>query len=308
MDNLSFRVANSNDTYALCQLFAKVFAIPMTPAHWTWKYTTDALQDSINIVGVDTAGNIVTHMGAQVHHAVNTVTYVPVWIHGCDMMIHPDYRGNPTASGVFAQTVNALQQTIDQRFPKAFCYGFPGVRPYRLGQRIGCYQEMHRINLAVLTIPEHLRAKILAPKLTPVRTVELAAIMQTDPHRYGINNTEDYLNWRYEKHPARSYQAFVWRIGWRRYAGLVVEKQPGSWTVVEISGIATLTSRLIYALAACARHAGCHQLRWDNHWTQTPEPLAALQDTGIVAVWIKTPQGICEKEKLYLTPAATDVF
>lgn len=305
---LFFRAATAADIPALCRLFTQVFRSPMTPAAWEWKYGVTQERDAINVVGVGVDGSIAAHMGAQVYRAPGVRASVPVWIHGCDVMVAPGARGIPSRNGTYGRIVQALQLDVDRRYPGAFCFGFPGERPYRLGERLGFYRRLHEICLAEYALEAKGMRSYRWIGLQAIATAEELGSAATDCTRFGVVRTPSYLRWRYDLHPTRRYGAWLWRSGWRRYFGLLVEMLPDAWTVVDLIGTDSLDRSIFAKLARAARDAGCRWLRWDDCWTRGAIAGVHLKPTGIVAVWIRTPAGRHEKSGLCLTPSDTDVF
>lgn len=306
---LSFRAATSADIPELCRLFAEVFGATMTPAIWRWKYHGMPGSDAVNVVGCDHEGRIRAHMGAQVFPGELVQGSSMPWMHGCDALVAKDARGSSGRNGAFGGVVRHLQGQIDARYPNGVCYGFPGERPFLLGERLGFYRSLHRIHLAELetdspTFPRAYRWR----RIHCEAHVESLAELNLGAGRPGVARTEDYLRWRFDRHPIRDYSAWIWRAGWRRWEAVVVEKQRDTWTIVECLGVSSLPGRVLGQLARAAREAGCIRLRWDAAWTTSDLTGAMRQATGIVAVWIRTPGDAGTPPGTIMQPADTDVF
>ncbi|AHF00129.1 hypothetical protein THITH_10040 [Thioalkalivibrio paradoxus ARh 1] len=280
----------------------------MPSALWRWKYRRSAALDAINVVGCTDDGEIQAHMGAQVYRDDWVHGSVSPWIHGCDVMVHPAMRGSPSLGGAYGGIVRALQNAIDARYPGGFCFGFPGERPFRLGERLDFYRPLHRMALAQRNCEGISPSRGLWPRLKRLPATEELADLNGRSTIHGIRRSAEYLHWRYDSHPARTYGTWVWRTGWRRFEGFVVEEGADHWTVVDVLGAAAPDRAALDRLASPARHAGRQALRWDADWTPNGVRGAEVRPTGIVCVWIRTPEGRCETPAPRFRPGDTDVF
>jgi hypothetical protein len=115
--------------------------------------------------------------------------------------------------------VRQLFDGLHTQFPDAFAYGFPGTRPYRLGEYAGLYEC---IELAAET---RITPAPVAPRITtrpaPLVSAEVDRLWRRLKGRFSLSLTRDsaYLNWRYAQHPSEQYRRvnfFSWGrlIGW----------------------------------------------------------------------------------------------
>jgi hypothetical protein len=133
----------------LRELFATVFGEQRTSEEWRWKYDASrALAASgwlyrcaDSVVALDEDGRLVAHAGALT---------LPGWREGrpiaivqvCDVMVHPEHRGGLGRNNLFTLMLRDLLARIAERLPTAFRYGFPGWRPYLIGERSGVYERL----------------------------------------------------------------------------------------------------------------------------------------------------------------------
>lgn len=212
---MSFTISELSpvDIPQACELFHRVFGHPITPDQWLWKYTDGPRLGSLNWVARDPSGNMVGHAGATVF--AGTAGGVAVSMaQVCDVMVDKIARGGGNASNVYPQLMRVLQASIADRFIQPYAYGFSGLRPYKLGHRLGLYQER-----------QHCRPGYFVPLEAPNWRTSLWAIrqsvwsqptldtlwarhlqMQTSPI---VQRTGAYLNWRYHKHPSHNYKLWV---------------------------------------------------------------------------------------------------
>lgn len=146
-DGLRFRrLLPHEDPAKVCQLFETVFQQPMAPAHWCWKYGQSPGAESYNLVVEQVAsGRLVGHMGVIVvpgRRAGAALRMGQV----CDVMLHPAFRAGIGPGSLYQRMNDALRRVVHAPVPGGsaplFMYGFPGLRPANLGERIGVYRRM----------------------------------------------------------------------------------------------------------------------------------------------------------------------
>lgn len=118
-------------------------------------------------------------------------------------MIHPQTRGY----NLFALLLRELLTAIAERHPQAFCYGFPGRRPFLLGQRVRVYDQ---IELAVETLrrPARPAFTLLTTGALDWRSSQLDPLWMRLAGQYSLALIRDsrYLRWRYAEHPVHAYR------------------------------------------------------------------------------------------------------
>jgi hypothetical protein len=173
-----------------------------------------------------------------------------------------------------------LREALRTRFPGVYSYGFPGERPFRMGERIGFYRRLYVCREARL-VPASPQARgAWAWRARPIDwggarppgaalDVDPCAAAAIDPERAGralhtldriwsrlgplqpapmVARTGAWLAWRYRDHPRNVYR--VWRVErWFGQPGwLVTRAMPdGSVCVVD-----ALLPRAADAAAACS--------------------------------------------------------
>jgi hypothetical protein len=205
---------SSAEVPSFCALFHTVFGASVTPRQWAWKYTQGPRLGSVNIVARDHQGNIVGHAGASVFPGICTQSSLAM-AQVCDVMVSKNLRGGFEASGVYHRLMQALQNTLHQSFTNPYAYGFAGVRPFKLGQRMGFYRESHLCRPGYLHhLPPH-----KVPRLWSVQAAHWDA-QRLDrlwaPYAKSISlptvsRTGAFLQWRYASHPNNTYKLWVVR-------------------------------------------------------------------------------------------------
>lgn len=220
LDGIRYRGLDSRTDFpAVCQLFETVFQQPMTPAYWQWKYLQGPGSGSFGIVleHVDT-GRMIGHMGVLVlpgTHAGKVLRMGQV----CDVMLHPEYRAGIGPQSTYLRMNHALRQLAHaaqaQEQPPLYMYGFPGLRPANLGERMGVYRRL-QICTEYVTILDPFEANPLKGLWHSLNSrqqndasldeiwqrhshaMELHADQRRTPH---IIKNAAYLHWRYSMHP-----------------------------------------------------------------------------------------------------------
>lgn len=283
---MSFTISELSpaDIPQACELFQRVFGHPVTPAQWLWKYTAGPRLGSLNWVARDQSGTLVGHAGATIfagtaHDAAISMAQV------CDVMVDKGARGGFNASTVYPQLMRVLQASIADRFSQPYAYGFSGLRPYKLGHRLGLYQER-----------QHCRPGYFVPQKTFDWRTSLWAISQSawSPrtldalwarHRQTqtsptVQRTSAYLAWRYRDHPSHRYQLWVLsRLGFDQ-GWLITREMPNGHTCIidallpPNAAVQTLVQKLYTAL-----NPSRPLYAWflENKDTPTPEPIIASE-------------------------------
>ncbi|MDV7398343.1 GNAT family N-acetyltransferase, partial [Arthrospira platensis SPKY1] len=124
----------SGDETAIAELFPIVFGQPLTESQWRWKYTGAGLTQSPPArLAFDSAGRLMGHAGAIPLRGWRQGQPLP-FFQICDVMVHPSARGQLGGRNLFTRLARELLGELAENCPNAFAYGFPGQRPFRLGE------------------------------------------------------------------------------------------------------------------------------------------------------------------------------
>ena len=280
---LETRLLGSGDVDALCALFARVFGHQIDPHQWRWKYSDPALAGSANI-GLFVGGVLSGHAGAIVLPGVHRGRAVTM-AQACDVMLAPEVRGALGRNGAYPRLLRSLAEFLQEAYPDGLYYGFPGERPFRLGERLGFYRRIGPI--VEYSVPANCH---------PVFALRLG-VLQWDDSRLDslwerckdsfddcrVVRDRRYLSWRYARKPGADYILLGVR-GWRGMHGWVVVRLTGGR--IEIVDRLLEAGRLkavIQAVGAWGRRSGAQRVTW---WQEKrPEWAGSVleaHETGIV--------------------------
>jgi hypothetical protein len=211
---------------AFCQLFQRVFSAGITPELRDWKYAQGPRLGSVSLVARHESGALVGHVGALVFPGVCQGQAMPM-AQVCDVMVEAGARGGLDASGTYGRLMQALQAELAHRHPGVFAYGFAGIRPYKLGARMGLYRAVQECRMGFWEGP------------TPPWCWGWAAQPVAWGHpafgqlwaRWGdcgeaprVQRSPAYLHWRYATHPQHRYQPWLLRR-WGQAKGWVITRE-----------------------------------------------------------------------------------
>ena len=139
----SVRHTQKTDLAALLTLFQSAFKHAMSTARWNWKY----LHSPTWGVMVEREDRAVAFFGGMPRYfALQNELVLAVQIG--DHMVDPDQRGILTRKGPMFLSSSTYFEQMESILPGVqFAFGFPAVRPLRLGCKLGLYGEVDKINL-----------------------------------------------------------------------------------------------------------------------------------------------------------------
>lgn len=268
----------------LCLLFKTVFEAEITPAAWRWKYQDAALLGHVNVVLAE-GEQVLGHAGALILPGVLDGTPVPI-AQVCDVMLSPEARGGAGPRGAYAVFMNGLIGALQARIPEGMFYGFPGERPFRLGERLGFYRGTGRIH-------DYLRPT--APKgrglwgASPLgwNDSRLDALWSRYARRPGCRLVRDrrYLSWRYERHPGRTYQLLGIRRGLSLAGWVVLNRRDDEILIVDRLIDEAALDRVLGVVAGWADTQGARQIAWwQGNLSEHAPAGATARDTGMIGV------------------------
>ncbi len=316
--SLTISQLDADDVTEACTLFREVFSSPVDPHAWRWKYSGEAQLDAINLVAHDEAGRLIGHAGAVVLPGMDR-GLARVMVQVCDVMVAAQQRGRTGDQAVYPALMRALRTAILQRFPQAYVYGFPGKRPFLLGQRLGFY---HRIsNIQEFALTAQIKTQMMPwGYLRNVRVVAWDELQRLEANLRRLEQEVTsldqeprvvrdmrYLHWRYACHPTRKYILLVWQRLWSMHAAWVVCAEGEGLRVVDTLGLAAQTASATKHLADWAARQGYqYLLTW---YPPDLEPLQA-RETGIVAMQfaLKASDGKATLRHPRFSPSDLDIF
>lgn len=219
-----------------CELFAKVFGHTIQPEHWHWKYIQGPRLASFNLIVRTPQGQIVGHVGASVFPGHTQGQILPM-AQVSDVMVHPNARSAyGQDQSLYSLLMKTLQQEMHVRFPQLYAYGFVGIRPYKLGHRMGLYRSRQECRSGQLTVPVqsaglrngycHAYSIDWTQALDSGLFEKTSAQARRQLARPMLERSSSYMRWRYQQHPTHVYQLWIVRKWWRDTGWAVTRRMP----------------------------------------------------------------------------------
>jgi len=224
------------DEQQISDLFTQVFSASLTPEQWHWKYRGLTGTLPASKLAFDPAGNLLGHAGAVTLVGQAQGASIPVY-QIADVMVHPQARGHLGGYNLFTRLLQGLLADLARRHPRVLAYGFPGTRPFLLGERARVYARVEQAQefswaAGALEPGGWLRTAPLdwshagLDRLWRRRQPQLPLSLVRD---------RAYLAWRYARNPFRPYQLLgLWILG-----------QLMGWAVVTLRGTECLITDLL---------------------------------------------------------------
>jgi hypothetical protein len=230
----------------------------------------------------------------------------------CDVMVHPAARGRLGQHNLFTRLARELLEEIAERWPEAFAYGFPGRRPFRLGEYAGVYEAVERT--VCLSRPVGKRwLPLPGTRALDWNDAWLDAfwIKQAPALPLALARDRAYLGWRYARHPHHRYRLLGLQLAGRRFGWAVVQPVETRLRVVDLLVARRWLKAALRALERMAGAAGMNAVEiWlPSGWRETVNGILEL--TEVVAtnmIWrLPLPTGTV-REELYYTMGDLDIF
>jgi len=296
---------------AVCALFSGVYGHPIDPAQWRWKYLSGPRLGQVNMAARSPDGQWVGHAGAIVFPGVCQGRAMPM-AQVCDIMVDRRARGGLSREGVYPRLVAALREALRTRFPGVYAYGFPGERPFRLGERIGFYRRLYQCREARISVEAPAAGGAWTWSARQLDWQKAVPLLDRAWSRLGplqpapkVARTGAWLAWRYRDHPGHTYRLWMLRRWFGQSGWLVTRAMPdGTLCVVDAllprpSDAATACSALRAALAP--ESAAGAML---STWLDLPESV----DTPIVGTEFLAEDWHTDLPAPVFQPGDTDVY
>jgi hypothetical protein len=298
------------DEKEITSLFKTVFGKDMSIDQWRWKYFS-AEEKLYTKVAQDAAGKIIAHAGAIRLRGVLEGRTIP-FFQIVDVMVHPEYRGYMGRNNLFKFIMKALFEDISRDFDRVLCYGFPGKRPYILGEKTKIYDAIEEAIELIIT-PTRKRLSLFKVKPLDWKDRRINNLWETIAKDCKLSLVRDtkYLLWRYASNPSFTY-SLLGLFTFGRLKGWVVIRQEGERIL--IVDLLVKKKRLREALKAIEDYfskdkPSIHM--WLPHGWRGFINSYKEQQTGVIVtnmIWqlpLKTP---LVRDRLYYTMGDTDIF
>ena len=302
---------NEKETIEARKLFSEVFGHCVSAEHWNWKYVQGPRLGSVNMVARTSAGELIGHAGSILFSGIYKNQPL-IFAQVCDVMVSRHVRGGLDHCGVYPRLMKALQETLHARFGTVFAYGFPGVRPFRLGERMGFYRQLYPVKSSRFTGFQKqgfaFQTGVAVEIEWNIERLDLIwkriAGCQKSPM---LERTGNYMLWRYHAHPERSYRLWIIK-SWCKDAGWLVTATMPNGEIVIIDALLPpkITANLACRMLWCAFNKAHEPVSVIVHWLDQSDPSAC--PNGIIACEIL----VDDWHTLFLPsgfqPGDTDVF
>lgn len=277
--------ASHDSIESLCHLFKTVFHQSVTPAEWHWKYQDPSLIGHQNVILRKETGDILGHAGAIILDGWFTGALIPV-AQICDVMLAKEARGHASHLGPYAILMTTLFQHLQACIPEGMYYGFPGIRPFQLGRRLGFYRgtgliQEWRLPITAATRPRWPWWRLTFMNWDDPRLDQLWTQGAAHTSSILVMNRR-YLSWRYGRNPFHSYRLFGINSGLRLVGWVIVSQAGDLLRCVDrfmderyLPILLMLLSRYGYAMA-------CRELAWWTSNITAALPGASTVNTGIM--------------------------
>jgi hypothetical protein len=316
------RPYRDDDEARVLELWRVAFGRDLEPAVWRWKYADNPFGRRILLcLDRDDGAALVMYSG---------VPYRAVWngrrveiVQLMDIMSHPDSR----KTGLFVKAAEVFFELFAGG-DSVLYYGIPGRYHFDIGAKYLKYSELSSgvtylcSDAAALTRP---KAKLggsvaLIDRATP----ELDRAWSEAKAHYPLAAVRDaaFVDWRFFRHPTRTYQVYVYRSGMRRrvrgYAVIGIEGLVAKLADLMMPADEAMVAALLGGVAARVAAQGTERLEtWlpGGHflartleatgWAREPEPLGIVPTArsfggGLTIPWTA--------ENLYYSMADSDLL
>ena len=300
------------DEKEITALFREVFGKDMSLDQWKWKYSLPGNGKIYSKVAEDTSGNIVGHAGAIPLRGIFKNEDIP-FFHIVDVMVHPKARGFLGRKNVFNDMMKNLFEDLIKECAFIFCYGFPGNRPFIIGERISVYEKIEQAFENIKTAHRSFVNLYTVQGLDwdDRRLDDLWSLFSND-FPLALIRDKKYLYWRYAMNPFFSYQLFGFFLSGRLKGWVVIKIVGDEVFVVDLLAKPARYRSILNALQNYFVSRGGETLHFwlPERWRKKTKGYG-LQETPVVVtnmVWNLPLKTSTAQECLYYTMGDTDIF
>lgn len=213
-----YRLYEPGDEHGICRLFGEVFGKPMSLEQWRWKYRRSPFGEALNLVALNSEGEIIGHYGCQpLPFQCRGIAYKAGQL--TDGMLKKEYRGK----GLFLELCRKLFQACDETGFRLL-FVFPTERMFHVVSLAGFFpvDEIHPFEKTLASgvcrtsYFDRFLFRIEEIKAEGFPTEELWTDFKSSCP-CSLDRTQGYLRWRYDLHPHYRYlKIAVYRRPWGR--------------------------------------------------------------------------------------------
>jgi hypothetical protein len=311
-ENYLIRNCEKADAESIAGLFAEIFGKTMTREHWLWKYSVPGNGKIYSKVAMDSKGSIIAYAGAIPLKGLfnNRATR---FFQIADVMVHPEARGYFGRKNVFGSLMKALFEDISREFSEVFCYGFPGKRPYRLGERAGVYEK---IEIAMEGTYRSRKPHLSLYSIKPIEwnDYRLESLWEKTAGNLHLSLVRDrnYLQWRYASNPLFTYKMLGLFLFGKLKGWLIMREEKEK---VYVTDLLVKKENIRQALKAlygyCSKQKKSTLHIWlPKSWRNGMRGFQQHETEVVVTnmVWKLPVKTSLAKESLYYTMGDTDIY
>lgn len=283
MSHWVLRTYREGDEKFINAAFCSVFQTSRTLEEWRWKFSGQGLPPFI-MLAVEEPRRVLAQYAAVPMRFATPAGEVLAG-HVVDVFAVPETRSSLASGKPYLQALASFIETWCRPDQLALCYGFPSVRPLRLGQRVGPYAQVPD-----LPVYELIWKNPQAPRriFWQTRTVwglnprAFAELWCETGARFAYAAVRDasYLRWRYLAHPRQTYGALTLFSGSGPQAALVFRLAQRTLALVDWAAPPEI-SIWEKLLTAALRGLGSENVEQVTAWLTGDEAtVAALQELG----------------------------
>lgn len=206
------RAYQQADEPQVLALWGAAFGKPPEPEVWRWKFHQSP-NGSPGLICETEAGKAVAFYGG-IRHQMNYRGERIFAVHLVDNMSHPDYRQIISGrKGLFILTVQDYFDRFTGPGRASLLYGYPGLKHFRLGKMLAGYQALSGVSYLEAAISELKSPGWFSRTEIAEAThhTDFDGLWQRVEEHYplAIVRGNAFVDWRYRRHPFRSYRLFT---------------------------------------------------------------------------------------------------
>ena len=306
------RAYRPGDEAAIADLFGRVFGQPLSTAQWRWKYLGAGFTGTpLATLAFDSEGRLVGHAGAIALRGWRQNQPLPCF-QICDVMVHPAARGQLGGRNLFTRLARELLGGLAQCWPNAFAYGFPGQRPFKLGEYARVYGWVEPAT-AIRRPAQNRGFPLLYARPLAWDDMRLDDLWNRLAPGFALALIRDqaYLRWRYATHPVYAYDLLGLHLAGRLLGWVVTRREDGILRVIDLLLPRRWLKPALTALDRTAWAADAAELElWlPRGWRDAGGGCQTVTEVVVANMVWRLPLSTAEvRDALYYTMGDLDIF
>lgn len=194
----------AGDEVKILELFKLAFNKEMTPEYWKWRFQDNPFTKDIMIHLMWDGDKMVGHYAiCPIEMIIDGEVCMTAF--SMTTMTHPEYNGR----GIFTQLSSSLYDELKNVHKYKMVWGFPNNNSH-----YAFIKNLKWNNVATIPMLSINKAKLKPSSGVKYSKVDnfnkvLALKLNNSTKKIKINNTADYLNWRYNSNPFADYKTLT---------------------------------------------------------------------------------------------------